>query len=458
MSKDLNGWDQPEEMTPETARDKAASEETAASENVEIDIPVGDDDFVAPDGDGPELTIDSDEAREYARAKENAEQVVKKHKLVETAKQEPKHKNAKKKERENHARPETEPEGELVLEDVLLMGEEAGQDAQTDGAEPAAVAKHDQTAYSARGLGRTKQMLWGRRSHTYAAPLGFAFIILAIIGLISVIILCVNLTANIVDNTEEKSAFEWKIYPLLMFDPAAFDSPTQLDEVFVLKTALWKTLLENRTKYTYNDNGMLVVPASDLDVAAKSLYGDVIKLSHQSFSEGYEFFYIYDEEQNAYLVPVQGQTAQYSPKVIKITKNDNLYTLLVGYVPPNDLWNIDTEGNMTEPSPSKYMYYDLQKTDSGYIIVAVREVPKEELPEDAGTGGQQQLNQTRYDEYVEGFMASQSAAASGDTSSYKQAVGADSLDGTDSGSESASGDSGSSSGSESTESASSSEG
>ena len=57
-------------------------------------------------------------------------------------------------------------------------------------------------------------------------------------GAISVVSLGVRLVARILDNTNQKEAFEWKIYPVLMLDPATFDDPAQLDDVFLLKTAM----------------------------------------------------------------------------------------------------------------------------------------------------------------------------------------------------------------------------
>lgn len=257
----------------------------------------------------------------------------------------------------------------------------------------------------------TQALLWNRRRHRWAAPVGLAVIILAVIGFISVIIGGLNLSARVIDNTKEKEMFAWKIYPLLIFDPVAFDDPSQLDNVFLLKTALWKTLLENRTKYSYNDDGMLVVPASDINVAAKSLYGDAVKLTHQTFSEGYEYYYIYDESTGTYLVPVMGQTAEYAPEVVRITKAEDTYTLLVGYVTQSTLWNMDMEGNLNETMPSKYMYYDLKKLGrDNYFIVAVREVPAEEVPESENSDTQQQLNETHYGEGAANNAASYSSA------------------------------------------------
>jgi len=246
---------------------------------------------------------------------------------------------------------------------------------------------------------RAQKIINKKRKHKYVATIGAVLIALAAVGAVSVCSLLFNLGARILDNTSQKEAFEWKIYPLLMLDPATFDDPAQLDEVFVLKTALWSTLLENRTKYTYDEMGMLIVPASDLDVAAKSLYGNAVTLKHQTFAEGYEFSYLYDEETGTYSVPIMGQTAIYVPKVVDINKNGDIYTLIAGYVAPTTLWNV-SEGGDYESVPDKYLYYDLEKIAyKTYVIKSVRSIPADELPDDLEVSDVQSLNQTQYFDY-----------------------------------------------------------
>ena len=247
---------------------------------------------------------------------------------------------------------------------------------------------------------RAKKIIDNRRKHKYAATIGAVLIVLSLVGAIVLVSLLIRFGIRLADNTKQKEAFEWKIYPLLMLDPATFDDPSQLDDVFLLKTALWSTLLEHRTTYSYNENGLLLVPASDLDVAAKKLYGDAVTLKHQTFSEGYEFFYIYDGDANTYQVPVSGQTAGYTPKVIKIMKDGDRYTLIVGYVAPTTLWMMSEDGSSSESVPDKYLYYDLQKLSrDSYIIKSVRNIPIDELPDDLEVASQQSLNQTQYFDY-----------------------------------------------------------
>ena len=293
-----------------------------------------------------------------------------------------------------------------------------------------------------------KKYISKKRKHQYAATIGAVLIGLALIGTISLCSVLVNLGIRVLDNTRQKEAFEWKIYPLLMFDPAAFEDPNQLEEVFILKTALWSTLLENRTKYDYDEQGMLLVPASDLDVAAKSLYGEGVVLEHQTMAEGYDFFYLYNEETKTYSVPIMGQTASYVPKVVQINKNGNIYTLIVGYVAPTTLWNVSEDGS-SESVPDKYLYYDLEKIGNGeYIIKAVRRIPAEELPEDLEVSDMQSLNATQYfdydeiqQEYMEQEMAeSENNEASEESGSAESSSGETSSGGDSSGSSSSEGE------------------
>ena len=247
---------------------------------------------------------------------------------------------------------------------------------------------------------RANKIIRERRKHRYAATIGAVLIALALVGTVVLVSLLIRTVGRLLDNTKQKEAFEWKIYPLLMLDPATFDEPSQLDDVFLLKTALWSTLLEHRTTYGYDENGLLLVPASDLDVAAKKLYGDAVALQHQTFSEGYEFFYIFNEDTNTYQVPVSGQTAGYTPKVVKISKDGDIYTLIVGYVAPTTLWMMSEDGSSSESVPDKYLYYDLQKlSGKNYIVKSVRTIPLDELPDDLEVASQQSLNQTQYVDY-----------------------------------------------------------
>ena len=383
MSDKNNGWEQPEAKFPETELEDSFAE--FFSEEDEI---IG-----AEEGGkkknkkkkGPDILAVSDECDPgfvitEVVALDTGDEIV----TIGEAPEEPEHAEEEETEKADAQAEKPEQEEENTEEEeTVVVDLSAGEEKKKE------LFPH------------AKKLISKRRKHKYVATVGAVLIGLAIIGSIALFSGLINLGARVLDNTRQKEAFEWKIYPLLMFDPTTFEEPGQLDEVFVLKTALWSTLLENRTKYAYDENGMLLVPASDLDVAAKSLYGDAVTLNHQTFSEGYEFFYIFNEETNAYSVPISGQSAAYVPKVVEINREGDVYTLIVGYVAPTTLWNVSEDGS-SESVPDKYLYYDLIKTENGgYIIKSVRRIPEEELPDDLEVSDMQSLNQTQYFDYDE---------------------------------------------------------
>ena len=389
MSDKNNGWSQPEEKFPETELEDSFAEFFSEEDDLTSEPEKKDGKRKEK---GPDILAVSEEAdpgfviTEVVALDTGSE-------IVSIKEEEPEEDKTEQEEIDEQEESEDEHEDE---DDGARDEEDENEDEHGDGekAEEESLKKEKKILFP-----RAKAIIDKKRKHKYVATVGMVLIVLAVIGSVALCSALINFGARILDNASLKEAFEWKVYPVLMLDPATFDDPAQLDEVFVLKTALWSTLLENRTKYDYNEQGMLIVPASDLDVAAKRLYGSAVTLNHQTFFEGYEFSYLYDEETGTYLVPVMGQTAAYVPEVVDISKDGNVYTLIVGYVAPTTLWNVSEDGE-SESVPDKYLYYDLEKIDRrNYIIKAVRSIPADELPEDLEVSDMQSLNATQYFDY-----------------------------------------------------------
>jgi hypothetical protein len=216
-----------------------------------------------------------------------------------------------------------------------------------------------------------------RRKRRYAAPIGGLFIGLAAFGVITVVFLCFRLTSAVLDNSEEKTMFENILRPVVMFDPAPFEKPTDISPENLLMYSMWSTLMgEKRGSYTYSESGELVVPASDLDVAAARLFGPEVVLEHQSFGD-YETFYHYeppteDGKGNVYDLLLSVQLNAYTPEVESITKQGDLYEISVGYIPSGISWQTDYSEGAGRASPEKHMNYLMQKTKTGYCIAKVQ--------------------------------------------------------------------------------------
>jgi hypothetical protein len=118
----------------------------------------------------------------------------------------------------------------------------------------------------------------------------------------------------------------------------------------------------------------LVVPATDLDVAAARLFGPEVVLEHRTFGD-FTSGYAYDEEENVYTVPTDSSLYVFSPLVYEITKEGEFFNLLVGYIPPSNAWTTDFGDTEGEPEPEKYMIYVMRQTDDTYQIAKVQDTP-----------------------------------------------------------------------------------
>lgn len=201
---------------------------------------------------------------------------------------------------------------------------------------------------------------------------GIVVLAFALIGVITVISLIINLMVSVFDDTEKKQRFEDFIAPVVMVDPVAFSDVKGADEHVLLMASMWNLLMNigEDASYPEDEYGMMVIPASDLEVSAASLFGSDIKLSHQTFGNT-NISFEYDSEKNSYIVPPMGYTVQYQPRVDKIKRKGKTYTLTVAYISSNTSINRNDESE-----PDKYMYYILEKVSKDkYIIKGVKDSP-----------------------------------------------------------------------------------
>lgn len=178
-----------------------------------------------------------------------------------------------------------------------------------------------------------------------------------------------NSVMEMFDNSGELERFESFISPVVMMDPAPFTTVENLDDDALLQSSLWAALTgENRSAYTYDENGLLLVPASDVNVAAAKLYGPETHIVHRSFDDT-DASYLFDPEISAYRVPSVNKVA-YSPSITSMQKNGDSIVLTVGYVAPGNIWTTEpADGSEnSEPTPEKYMLYTLTKSEQGYYI------------------------------------------------------------------------------------------
>lgn len=227
------------------------------------------------------------------------------------------------------------------------------------------------------------------RRNKYAAPVGGLWLVIGAIGVVAIIVFCIQFTMSMLDTSTEKQKFEKVILPVVMFDPVPFEKATDMDPLVLLQSSLWSTLLgEKRDSYAFDALGYLVVPASDVDVTCARLFGQEVKLEHQTFSDfGYETTYAYNETEKAYHIPVTGQTGLYTPSVEQVVKKGDVFILTVGYIPPANAWTQGKAGETNGPKPDKRMLYELTKVKDHYQLTAIRDVPIESVGSNAAMLG-----------------------------------------------------------------------
>lgn len=252
-------------------------------------------------------------------------------------------------------------------------------------ADPAPKGSHKEKAEGEEELPSLKHVLEGhhfreKRRYAAAVPLGGLFVVLALIGLITVVSFSIQMTERLIDNSKQKEMFEDIILPVTMFDPVPFEDASEINELSILRSSVWSAIIQNRDKYTViNENNMVMVPQTDVDAACAQLFGPEITLNHQSFDD-YINTYSYDAESKMYYVPVDASVS-YTPKVTEITRDGDTYELMVGYMAPQSQWMASIKGEKEDPVPSKYMIYVLKKVDSHYQLMSIQDPPEGAIPE-----------------------------------------------------------------------------
>ena len=192
---------------------------------------------------------------------------------------------------------------------------------------------------------------------------GAAALLLALIGLFTVLGWIVGLVRAALDDTDLRNEYRDRLYGMVMLDPVAFDDVNSVDEGIFKQAAIWGTVYQVQNsggsldQYERDpDTGSALIPALEIDTYISNLLGPDYQVTEGTFSTA-EFVYQYDEERQAYLVPVTSSVALYTPTVEKITKKDGQRIVTVGYVPTSSN-NATGELSLTAPTePTKYMDY-----------------------------------------------------------------------------------------------------
>ena len=191
--------------------------------------------------------------------------------------------------------------------------------------------------------------------------LGAVALLLAFIGLLTVVGWGVSGVRTLLDDTELRNEYADDLYGMVMLDPVTFDDVSTVDPSVFKQAAIWGTVYQAQKdglgleQYERDaDTGSVMLPKLEIDTYIANLLGaDYAQTVPAGSFETPEFIYQYNEEKQCYLVPVTGSVAQYTPLVEKIKTSGRQRIVTVGYV-PTAFNNDNGELSLTAPTdPTK---------------------------------------------------------------------------------------------------------
>ena len=225
-----------------------------------------------------------------------------------------------------------------------------------------------------------------RGRYRFAAWIGLIVILFAIIGVISMVVLGVNLIRNASDHTELMNELHDLAYPISYYQPTAFDELADADSDKLLLAAVYKItkaeevrqLRENTGEFSYelDAEARLIIPTETITKAYKTLFGkdaEPVFNTIGSDSQSYAQFF-YDKENNCMHVPWIYSTSSslYVTVADDITLRSNTARVRIGYVLQTAL-GYDDFGNRLQPTAeqaSYFQWYVFQQDaeDNWYLI------------------------------------------------------------------------------------------
>lgn len=210
------------------------------------------------------------------------------------------------------------------------------------------------------------------------AILGMAMSFFIIIGVISTIWFAVKTTGEIVNNTSQKEELAKTIFPFVIIDIASFSDVAALDNTAIVSAAIWEFIIDeqDKSKYQRDELGSIYVPDVDIEYYIRLLFGNDVIIKHQSI-ENSNVMMNYDPETKMYNIESTPKILPYKPRVDKITRKDNIYTLKVSYILPDAMWNFNTQNKVEHVD--KTMEYVLKKNKNSYQLLSVKMISVEGL-------------------------------------------------------------------------------
>lgn len=255
--------------------------------------------------------------------------------------------------------------------------------------------------------------------------LGGVSLLLALIGLFTVLGWVVSALRNALDDSGRRASYADLLYGMVMLDPLPFDDVNDVDPGVFKQAAIWGTVYEiqkdggSLDQYERDpDTGSAMIPKLEIDTYISNLLGPDYPITDGSFSTD-EFVYQYNEEKQCYLVPVTSSVAQYTPEVEKISTSNGKMYVTVGYIPTTSN-SASGELSLTAPTdPIKYMDYVFTRGENRqWYLTALQEseMKVEATPEPSPTAEVTQGTQSMVESQLNAAMTDAASSTAGEDS------------------------------------------
>ena len=242
---------------------------------------------------------------------------------------------------------------------------------ETDGNEPIRSPRYTKH-------GRRKGRLW------YAAPLGFLVLVLAVVGVVSLILTGINAIQKAQDDTELRKELNDFLLPVMQYCPSPFTAVNDEQQDALLLAAIWRiTTAEQVRQYREDDTNSLypedeeyrmMIPIEEIEASYRYLYGpDAVPNHHNIEEESQGFAFEYDPDNACYHVPFTTVSANYVPVLDTLKRRKDTVTVRVAYVSNKDV-ALDDYGNEIPPTPDQATYtqiYTVVKTADGWALTSI---------------------------------------------------------------------------------------
>lgn len=214
-----------------------------------------------------------------------------------------------------------------------------------------------------------------RTRRRISAFIGAVALLFAVMILFSAVKTVVSGFNNIGSTSEKKTEYTEFISPVVVNDPMPFESVDKADNSMLLQSSIWQALREldetEGYEHVSDATDKIVLPAENVEKAARELFGKNVKLNMNVLSENDgSALYYYDSIDKTFHITRGGITGP-SAVITQIAQKSDYISLVVGYVQQQEMTLTSSEGS--EAECYKFMEYILTlNSDGSYFIKSIR--------------------------------------------------------------------------------------